>query len=68
MNEATDRFDAFRGIFRSWFELTADEQKALLLVLVLFLLGLAVRFWHLKQEGADVLHRPPTPVEQAPRR
>ncbi len=29
---------------RTWFYLTRDEQKALFLVLALFLLGLTVRF------------------------
>ena len=33
MNEATDRLDTLRRLFRSWFELTRDEQKALILVL-----------------------------------
>jgi len=31
--------------YRSWIELTGQEQQAVLLVLVLFLLGLAVRCW-----------------------
>lgn len=67
MNEATDRLEAFRKIFRSWFELTADEQKALLLVLILFLLGLTVRFWHLKTEKPEILPRPSGSAEQTPR-
>jgi len=53
VNPSTDRPGTLRGIFRSWFELTHDEQKVLLLVLALFLLGLAVRFWHLKKEGGS---------------
>ena len=63
MDEATDRFEAFRKIVRSWFELTADEQKALLLVLILFLLGLTVRFWHLEHERADGSRGPAGLVE-----
>jgi hypothetical protein len=34
------------ALWRSWLDLTAREQKAVLLVLALFLLGLAVRLWH----------------------
>ena len=48
MTPDTDRFETLRRIFRSWFELTRDEQKVLLLILALFLMGLAVRAWHLK--------------------
>ena len=51
MDETTDRTDTLRRLFRSWFELTRDEQKALILILALFLLGLAVRFWHVKKEA-----------------
>jgi len=50
VTEPTHNPGALHGIFRSWFELTHDEQKVLLLILALFLLGLAVRFWHLKNE------------------
>ena len=51
LTESTDKLGALRRIFRSWFELTRDEQKVLLLILALFLLGLSVRFWHLNKEG-----------------
>jgi hypothetical protein len=37
----------WRRLTRSWFELTVAEQKVALLVLSLFLLGLAVRTWRL---------------------
>jgi hypothetical protein len=37
------------GWIRAWFGLTRDEQKGLLIVLSLFLLGLAVRWWHLSR-------------------
>jgi hypothetical protein len=53
MNETTDRLDSLRKIFRSWFELTQDEQKVLLLILALFLLGLFVRWRHLRTERPD---------------
>jgi hypothetical protein len=33
-------------LLRSWFELTADEQRIVAAILFLFLLGLAVRVWH----------------------
>jgi hypothetical protein len=33
-----------RSLSRSWFELTTEEQKAVVLVLALFLLGLLVRY------------------------
>jgi hypothetical protein len=32
---------------QSWFALTPDEQKAAILVLALFVLGLIARTWHL---------------------
>jgi hypothetical protein len=35
----------FTPLRRSWFELTGPEQKAVLLALFLFLLGLAVKGW-----------------------
>jgi hypothetical protein len=34
------------ALLRSWFELTADEQKAVVIVLAIFILGVAFRFWH----------------------
>lgn len=34
------------GLLRSWCELTAEEQKAVLTVIAIFLLGLAMRCWH----------------------
>lgn len=44
------RQKVFAGLLRSWFELTADEQKAVITVLAIFLLGLAVRTWHIQME------------------
>ncbi len=35
----------FAALGRAWFGLARDEQKALLLVFALFLLGLAARAW-----------------------
>ena len=35
----------FAPLRRSWFDLTGPEQKAVLLALFLFLLGLAVKGW-----------------------
>ena len=37
---------ALQRVARSWLELTAEEQRALAVVLGLFLLGVAYRFWH----------------------
>ena len=37
------------GAGRAWLALTADERKAVVVVLALFLLGLAVRYWHLRR-------------------
>lgn len=34
------------ALLRSWSELTLDEQRACLVVLSLFALGLVVRLWH----------------------
>ena len=34
-------------IVHSWFKLTSEEQKAVLIILALFLVGVAARFWHL---------------------
>ena len=42
-----------KGVVRSWFGLTADEQKAVLLVLGLFLLGLAARAWHVERTALE---------------
>jgi hypothetical protein len=33
--------------FRAWFRLTPDEQKAVFVILLLFTLGVLVRYWHL---------------------
>ena len=38
--------DFFIALLRSWFELTAREQKAVILLVALFLLGVIVRLWH----------------------
>jgi hypothetical protein len=37
---------AAADLLRAWFELTPSEQKAVAVILSLFLLGLAVRLWH----------------------
>ena len=44
----TRRHPFLRPLLRAWFELTADEQKAMVVILGLFLLGLVVRYWHLR--------------------
>ena len=36
-----------KDLLQSWFGLTNGEQKAVLIVLALFLLGLVARYWHL---------------------
>ena len=35
------------ALFRAWFEMTVEEQRSLIMVLALFLLGTATRLWHL---------------------
>jgi len=40
-------FKPLQSIARAWFRLTSDEQKALALVLFIFLVGLAVKFWRM---------------------
>ena len=35
---------------RAWFNLTVDEQRAVVIVLGLFLLGVAVRAWHVREK------------------
>jgi len=37
--------DLGRTVYHGWFAMTRSEQHALLLVLGLFLLGLAVKWW-----------------------
>lgn len=40
----------FSGLGRAWFDLNPSEQRALLVILALFLLGLAVGAWHAATE------------------
>lgn len=56
LRRLAERSRFLRAAARSWVELTAEEQRALLLVLGLFLLGLAVRSWHVHLRPA--LQRP----------
>ena len=35
-----------RQVCRSWLDLTVEEQRALAIVVGLFLLGVTVRLWH----------------------
>jgi hypothetical protein len=51
-------FQVPAGLVRSWFELTPDEQKAALIVLAVFLLGLGVRFWHIQKTGEAGVDKP----------
>ena len=46
IGERLSRFRFARKVARSWFELTIGEQRAILLILGLFLLGVSVRWWH----------------------
>ena len=48
----SDSHSSKEKLLQSWFNLTGEEQKAIILVLALLLLGLAVKFWHLVQTGA----------------
>lgn len=38
-------------ILRSWFELTVNEQRALILVLIIFLIGIGVKAWHARHKA-----------------
>lgn len=60
MTTAVKTTGLLRSIFRSWFDLTANEQKAIMLVLGIFLLGLAARTWQIRQNTAA-----PTPPPAA---
>jgi hypothetical protein len=42
--------EAASSLVRCWFDLTSDEQKAVVMILAIFLLGLTVRIWHLQTE------------------
>jgi hypothetical protein len=55
-----------RRLVRSWFELTRDEQRAILVILGLVLLGLAVRIWHQRQKKEADSRRPPSHALAAP--
>jgi hypothetical protein len=59
--------DAFRGVLRSWFNLTSQERGAVLLVLGLFLLGLAVRWYRLGTAGETEPARESPPAAAARR-
>ncbi len=37
---------ALKAARRAWLELTLDEQRAVVIILGLFLLGVAARLWH----------------------
>ena len=49
LNKETPKNDTplIKIIVHSWFKLTSEEQKAVLIILALFLVGVAARFWHL---------------------
>jgi hypothetical protein len=53
-----------KSLLNAWFGLTKSEQAAVALVVALFLLGLAVRFWHIHQKKSGI--SPPSVVEQNP--
>lgn len=50
-------------VLKAWFSLTARERWALLVVLSLFLAGVAARAWHLSR--ADQPPRNPAPVTRS---
>lgn len=43
----------FAVILKPWFLLTGQEQRAVLLILALAIIGLAARYWHLHRELPD---------------
>jgi len=51
-------FQVPAGLVRSWFELTADEQKAAMIILAVFLLGLGVRCWHVHKKAEVGTYQP----------
>ena len=62
IRDRLSRFGFAGRAARSWFELTAQEQQAILVILALFLLGMAVRFWHVHIRPSPP---PPPPVAVA---
>ena len=40
------------SLLRSWFMLTPEEQRVLILILVLLAIGLVARHWHLRRQAA----------------
>jgi hypothetical protein len=54
------------ALARSWFGLTRDEQKAVLVLLGLFLLGVSIRCWHVwRTAGAGAAPAPRAAVSSA---
>lgn len=45
-NESPNLRASLRRVGRAWFELTADEQRAVALILGLLVLGILARYWH----------------------
>lgn len=43
--------DASRRLLRNWSNLTGDEQRAAAVILAIFLLGVAARYWHVCLRG-----------------
>ena len=35
------------SLCRAWFEMTSEEQRAIVIILAIFLLGTATRVWHI---------------------
>jgi hypothetical protein len=55
----------FVSLLRSWSELTIDEQKAVITVLAIFILGLAVRTWHVQKEESTITASYTTVIHQS---
>jgi len=42
-----------RKLLASWLRLSWDEQKTIMVILAIFLLGITARYWHSQQEAPE---------------
>jgi len=55
----------FVSLLKAWCELTVDEQKAVITILALFILGLAIRTWHVQKEASSTTNGTTTVIHQS---
>jgi len=53
MTSKKQKQESAASLLRSWFQLTQMEQRALIVIVALFLLGLIVRHWHREKSQVD---------------